>query len=132
MTKLVWHIDRAIFEFSDAEEYREWSENPIVRFEWTPSGADEPGEDLFVDPFDIEIDMAVTDVNGKLKISEGESGPVISAWIEVDVETTDDFSVESLEEWANEQGGWASASIYLDDADAFITEDDGGDWRVAE
>ena len=38
---------------------------------------------------------------------------------------------EILEEWASEKGGWASCSIDLgEEVEAYITEDDGGDWRV--
>ena len=59
-----------------------------------------------------------------------DDGPVISAWVAVQVQTTEDFDDDALQEWASEEAGWASASIYLSDVDATITEDDGGDWRV--
>jgi hypothetical protein len=130
MTKLIWHIDRAKFSFHDSAEYDAWKGNKAVRFEWAPSQADDPGESLFEDPFEIELDFKVAAPDSVLKMTLEEDGPVISAWVSVNVETTDDFSEEGLEEWAAEEGGWASATIYLDDVDAEIVEDDGGEWRI--
>lgn len=130
MTKLIWHIDRAHFHFEEPQEYTKWKENKVVRFEFSPSQADDPGESLFEDAFDIEIDQEVKEPESTVNIMDDENGPVISAWVTVEVETTDEFSEDGLSEWANEEGGWASASIYLGEYDAQITEDDGGDWRV--
>jgi len=47
MTQLVWHIDRAKFEFENVTDIDEWKNNPKVFFEFFPSSADEPGDDLF-------------------------------------------------------------------------------------
>ena len=130
MTKLIWHIDRAKFSFDDASEYESWKAGQKVRFEWSPSAADSAGENLFEDAYDIEMDFEVTQPDSELKVTLEDDGPVISAWVAVQVQTTEDFDDDALQEWASEEAGWASASIYLSDVDATITEDDGGDWRL--
>jgi hypothetical protein len=132
MAKLIWHIDRAKFAFDDAAEYDSWKEEQKVRFEWSPSSADSAGENLFEEAYDIEMDFEITKPDSELKVTLEDDGPVVSAWVAVEVQTTGDFDDEAFEEWASEEGGWASASIYLSDVDATITEDDGGDWRLAK
>ena len=130
MTKLVWHIDRAKFEFENVSDIEEWKSNPDVFFEFSPSSADEPGDDLFVDVYDIEIYQKIEGNNSKVNFKVEDDRVIVSAWVTVDVETTEDFNEESFSEWADELGGWYSASISLGDFDATITEDDGGEWRI--
>jgi transposase-like protein len=126
---LIWHIDRAKFSFSDPSEYKEWKKEKKVFFEFSPSGADDGGETVFVDPDSAEDDFEVTDDRGTIKVKLEKDGPVITAWVSVDAEIVDGLDEDTLSDWANEQGGWASCSIHLGDFDASIEEDDGGDWR---
>lgn len=55
---------------------------------------------------------------------------IVSAWVVVDVATTEEFDEKDFAEWAYEYGGWFSATISLGDYEATITEDDGGEWRI--
>ena len=126
---LIWHIDRAKFSFSDPSEYKEWKKEKKVFFEFSPSGADDGGETVFVDPDSAEDDFEVTDGRGTIKVKLEKGGPVITAWVSVDAEIVDGLDEYTLSDWANDQGGWASCSIHLGDFDASIEEDDGGDWR---
>jgi transposase-like protein len=126
---LIWHIDRAKFSFSDPSEYKEWKKEKKVFFEFSPTGADDGGEAVFVDPDSAEGDFEVTEGRGTIKVKLEKDGPVITAWVGVDAETVDGLDEDTLSEWANDQGGWASCSIHLGDFDASIEEDDGGDWR---
>jgi len=130
MTKLVWHIDRAKFLFEDPKDYTEWKKSPDIFFEFSPSSADETGENLFSEAYDIEIYEQVTEPKSKISITLNDDGPIISAWVTVDVDTTEDFDEDSFIEWSTESGGWYAGSISLGDFDASITEDDGGDWRL--
>lgn len=130
MTQLIWHIDRAKFEFEDANDLSEWMKNPEVFFEFSPSSADEPGEELFEDVFDMEIYQKVEGGASKVSFTVEDGHAIVSAWVAIDVETSEDFDEESFSEWAEEYGGWYSASISLGDFDATITEDDGGEWRI--
>jgi transposase-like protein len=126
---LIWHIDRAKFSFSDPSEYKEWKKEKKVFFEFSPTGADDGGEAVFVDPDSAEGDFEVTEGRGTIKVKLEKDGPVITAWVGVDAETVDGLDEDTLSEWANDQGGWVSCSIHLGDFDASIEEDDGGDWR---
>ena len=129
--KLIWHIDRAKFEFSDQSEIISWENNPVVNFEFSPAESDDGGESVFADADSASNYFALTSDNSKYTFSRDGDHIVISAWVRVDVEVTDEFDEDLLDEWANENGGWASCSIDLgEDVDAFITEDDGGDWRI--
>jgi len=130
MTKLIWHIDRAKFQFEDEADYESWKADPQVFFEFSPSSADDAGENIFVDPFEIEIYEQVTEPNSKVAIIFEGDGPVVSAWVAVDIETTEEFDQESFDEWSSDGGGWYAGSISLGDFDAHVTEDDGGDWRI--
>ena len=130
MTKLVWHIDRAKFKFEEAEDYEGWKANPEVFFEFSPSSADDAGSHLFADAYDIEVYEKVLEPASKVAVTFEEEGPIISAWVAVEITTTDDFDEEAFEEWASDNGGWYAGSISLGDFDAHIIEDDGGDWRV--
>ena len=128
---LIWHIDRAKFSFSDPSEYKEWKKEKKVFFEFSPTGADDGGEAVFVDPDSAEDDFEVNESRGTIKVNLEKDGPVITAWVGVDAETVDGLDEDTLSDWANDQGGWASCSIHLGDFDASIEEDDGGDWRFS-
>jgi hypothetical protein len=130
MTKLIWHIDRAKFVFDNQDDFTKWQENPEIFFEFSPTSADEPGEDLFEDVYDIEIYRKVDDEESKTSFTVEADGVVVSAWIAIHIETTEDFDEESFSEWAEDFGGWYSASISLGDFEASIIEDDGGDFRI--
>jgi len=129
--KLVWHIDRAKFEFSDPAEIDTWETNPVVNFEFSPAESDDGGESVFVDADAASNYFALDADNSKYTYAREGDHLVVSAWVRVDVEVTEEFDEEMLDEWASENGGWASCSIDLgEDVDAFISEDDGGDWRI--
>lgn len=129
--KLIWHIDRAKFEFSDPSEIDAWEKNPVVNFEFSPTQSDDGGCSVFSDPETSTNYFALDSNNSEYTFAREDDSLVISAWVRVNAEVADDFSEDLLNEWANENGGWASCSIDLgDDVDAFISEDDGGDWRV--
>lgn len=130
MTKLIWHIDRAKFVFDNKDDFMKWQENPEIFFEFSPSSADEPGEELFEDVYDIEIYRKVDDEESKVSFTVEADGVTVSAWVAISIETTEDFNEESFSEWAEDFGGWYSASISLGDFEASITEDDGGDFRI--
>ena len=130
MTKLIWHIDRAKFVFDNQDDFTKWQENPEIFFEFSPTSADEPGEDLFEDVYDIEIYRKVDDEESKTSFTVEADGVVVSAWIAIHIETTEDFDEERFSEWAEDFGGWYSASISLGDFEASIIEDDGGDFRI--
>ena len=129
---LVWHIDRARFEFSDPSEIEEWQKTKQVNFEFSPSESDDGGESVFVDPANSGDYFSVTPDKGELKIEIEESAVVISAWVKVEAEVVDDLDEDILGEWEAEYAGHACATIDLGDADAYITEDDGGDWRILD
>lgn len=129
---LVWHIDRAKFNFEDPSDYEEWKKTKSVYFELSPSAADDMGEAVFVDVDDAEDDFEITKETGTLSITLEDDGPLISAWVKVKAELVDDLDEETLSDWSSDEGGWASCSIYLGDFDAHIVEDDGGDWRLPE
>ena len=129
---LIWHIDRAKFNFEDSSDYEEWKKTKSVFFEFSPSASDDMGEAIFVDANDVEDDFEVTNENGTLSISLEEDGPLISAWVKVSAELVDDLDEEALSDWSADEGGWASCSIYLGDFDAQIVEDDGGEWRLPD
>lgn len=126
---LIWHIDRAKFVFSDPSEYREWKKEKKVFFEFSPANSDDGGEAVFVDPDTAEDDFEITEDRGVVKIKLEKDGPLITVWVGVTAPTVNDLDEELLNEWANDQGGWASCSIHLGDFDATIDSDDGGDWR---
>lgn len=129
---LIWHIDRAKFTFSDPSEYKAWKKTTKVFFEFSPTGADDGGEAVFVDPDASSDDFEVTEDRGLIKINLEKDGPVITAWVGVLAETVEDLDEDTLNDWANDQGGWASCTIHLGEFDASIEEDDGGDWRMVE
>jgi len=131
MATIIWHIDRAKFSFDDNSEYEQWKSEKKVFFEFTPSQADDGGDAIFPDAGEIETWFEVTEKNGMLKIFLEEDGPVISAWIMIEAELNDDVDEDTLSDWAAEEGGWASCTIYLE-YDANITEDDGGEWRLSD
>lgn len=126
---LIWHIDRAKFSFDDPADYEEWKKTKAVFFELSPSAADDMGETVFADAFEVEGGFEITPDLGKVSISLEDDGPLISAWVKVSAELVEDLDEDTLSEWSSEEGGWASCSIYLGEFDAHITEDDGGDWR---
>mgnify|MGYP000285966248 CR=1 FL=1 len=130
MTKLIWHIDRAKFVFDNEDDFKKWQEDPEIFFEFSPTSADEPGEELFEDVYDIEIYRKVDDEESKVSFTVEADGVLVSAWIAINIETTEDFDEESFSEWAEDFGGWYSASISLGDFEASIIEDDGGDFRI--
>lgn len=130
MTKLIWHIDRAKFVFDNEDDFKKWQEDPEIFFEFSPTSADEPGEELFEDVYDIEIYRKVDDEESKVSFTVEADGVVVSAWIAINIETTEDFDEEGFSEWAEDFGGWYSASISLGDFEASIIEDDGGDFRI--
>jgi len=130
--KLVWHIDRAKFEVGDADELQSWVKNPTINFEFSPAESDDGGESVFTNPDDISDYFRVSEGNGSKFSFEVDGNVVtITAWIVVDVEVVENFDADVLDEWSSEQGGWASCSIDMgEDVDTYITEDDGGDWRI--
>lgn len=129
---LVWHIDRAKFVFDDPNEYEEWKETQKVFFELSPSQADDFGDAVFADPGEAEDDFEVTPNLGTISITLEDDGPLVSAWVKVKADLVEDVDAESLSDWSNDEGGWASCSIYLGPYDASIVEDDGGDWRLLD
>ena len=129
---LIWHIDRAKFNFEDPSDYEEWKKNKSVFFELTPSAADDFGEAVFADADSAEDDFEITKENGTLSISLEDDGPLISAWVKVSAELVDDVDEDTLSDWSSDEGGWASCSIYLGDFDAQIVGDDGGEWRLPD
>lgn len=129
---LVWHIDRARFEFSDPSSLKEWLKTKEVNFELSPQESDNGGESIFVDPAESGAYFPVTPDKGELKIEIEESAVVISAWVKVEAEVVDEFDEDILGEWEAEYAGHSCATIDLGDADAYISEDDGGDWRILD
>lgn len=130
--KLIWHIDRAIFEVGDPNELSAWSKDPVINFEFSPDQSDDRGESVFANAGDISDYFKVSEENGSKFIYElNDNEVIVSAWVSVDVEVTEEFDEDVLDEWSSEQGGWASCSIDLgEDVDAYIAEDDGGEWRI--
>lgn len=128
---LIWHIDRAVFVFDDPAAYATWKEDPHVFFAIRPTLSDDGGVSIFVDPNSVDGGFEITDATGVLKINLEENGPVISAWVLVTAELVEDFDEAALNAWSSENGGWASSTLHLGPHDATLTEDDGGDWRVA-
>jgi hypothetical protein len=128
---LVWHIDRAKFQFDNQEKYEEWKGHKKVFFEFSPGNADDSGEDLFADPNGQEAHFEVTKDKGDISVSIEDEGPVISAWVHVQARVNEEFEEDRLFEWSGDMGGWASSTIDLGEYEATILEDDGGDWRLA-
>lgn len=126
---LIWHIDRARFTFSEPDEYKEWQKEKKVFFDFSPASSDDGGETVFLEPNSAEEDFEITEDRGLVKITLEKDGPLITAWVGVTAELTEGLDEETLNDWAYEQGGWASCSIHLGDFEATIEEDDGGDWR---
>ncbi|NRP16363.1 hypothetical protein [Marinobacterium sp. xm-a-152] len=63
MTKLIWHIDRAKFQFQYEAEYQSWRPDPQVFFELGSSSADDVGAKIFVGLFGIKIYEHVSNLN---------------------------------------------------------------------
>lgn len=126
---VVWHIDRAKFSFDNVDEYEAWKKDKKVFFEFSPSQSDDFGEAVFADA--SEDDFEVTSSRGEVSITLEDDGPVVSAWVKVVADLVDDLDEETLSEWSNERGGWASCSIHLGPYDASMSSDDGGEWRLA-
>jgi hypothetical protein len=129
--KLIWHIDRARFEFSDTSEIEDWAKTKTVNFEFAPAQSDNGGDSVFKDPEGAAGYFEVTKDRGEVKFDIESDAVVVSAWVTIDVDVVDEFDEDVLEEWASEYGGWACSTIDLGDVDAYISEDDGGDWRIA-
>ena len=129
---LIWHIDRAQFKFDKSNDYETWKESKKVFFEFSPTQADDFGDELFINPSNQGAYFEITEDNGKLIISLEKTGPVITAWVQVKTQVNDEFDEDHLLEWADELGGWASSTIDLGGFEASIIGDDGGDWRLAE
>lgn len=130
MTTLIWHIDRAEFKFENTEKITQWKKNPEFFFEFTPSTADVPGENLFQDVYDVDIYQKIEGKNSIVKVAFQNEKIIVSAWVVVDVATTEEFNEKDFAEWAYEYGGWFSATISLGDYEATIIGDDGGEWRI--
>jgi hypothetical protein len=129
--KLIWHIDRASFEFSDSSEIDNWESNPAINFEFSPGESDDGGESVFANPDEASKYFALNNANSHFSFTREDSNLIVTAWVRVDEEVIEGLNEEILEEWASEKGGWASCSIDLgEEVEAYITEDDGGDWRV--
>lgn len=128
---LIWHINRAKFEFSDPSDIHVWENNPVINFEFSPAESDDGGDAVFSDPESSANYFSLDSNNSKYSFSREDEHLIVSAWVRVAVDVVDDFDGDLLDEWSSENGGWASSTIDLgEDVDASIIEDDGGDWRI--
>ena len=128
---LIWHINRAKFEFSDPSDVDVWENNPVLNFEFSPAQSDDGGVAVFSDPESSANYFSLDSNNGKYSFSREGEHLIVSVWVRVAVDVVDDFDGDVLDEWSSENGGWASCTIDLgEDVDASIIEDDGGDWRI--
>lgn len=128
-TQLEWHIKRAVFTFEDHSDYEQWKTNPEVYFEFSPDQSGDGGQSIFADPESIGLYEKIDETNGSVSISLDDEAPTVTASFIVTV--PDQISVEALEQWSAEEAGWMSSTISLGDYDAYISMDDGGEWRVA-
>lgn len=128
MAQLIWHIDRANFQFAEALDRENWinSDKPIW-FEFAPENSDDGAESIMGSASSQYFDL--TAQNSKLLIDVSENEVCISAWVRLNAELRDDIVSENFIEWAEDKGGWACATIMLSGADAYITEDSGGEFR---
>lgn len=128
MAQLVWYIENAIFQFSEAQDKENWinSAKPIW-FEFAPEQSDDNAESIMDSALSQHFDLTVQ--NSKLLIDLSEDEVCITAWVTFNAELRDGIVRENFIEWAEDKGGWACASIMLSDVDAYITEDSGGEFR---
>ncbi|WP_397589340.1 hypothetical protein [Sphingorhabdus sp.] len=131
MVQLVWHIENAIFQFSEAQDRENWisSAKPIW-FEFSPEQSDDNAKSIMNLALPQHFDL--TAQNSKLVIDLSEHEVCVTAWVTLNAELRDDIVKENFIEWAEDKGGWACATIMLSDADAYIAEDSGGEFRWQE
>ena len=130
MSKIEWVIKQAKFVFEDSDEYEMWKKEQKVFFEFAPTQADDSGENLFSDAESLEFDKEIDAESGSFSVSLEDDGPIITASCALEI--PDKISEDALEEWSSEHAGWESSSINLGDYDAYISGDDGGEWRFSE
>ena len=94
-----------------------------------PIRASDGGQSIFADPESIGLYEKIDDTNGSVSISFDDEAPTVTASFIVTV--SDRISEEALEQWSSEEAGWMSSTISLGDYDAYVSMDDGGEWRLA-
>ena len=105
---LIWHINRAKFEFSDPSDIDVWENNPVINFEFSPAESDDGGDAVFSDPESSANYFSLDSNNSKYSFSREDEHLIVSAWVRVAVDVVDDFDGDLLDEWSSENGGWAS------------------------
>lgn len=126
--KLVWHIDDAVFEFSEEQEREKWvNAGKPISFEFDPENSDDNAESIMELAVSQYFDL--TDDNSTIRMVALDDKVHITAWVKLDVELRDGIAKDDFREWADEHGGWACATIMLNDVDAYISEDSGGEFR---
>lgn len=128
--KIIWSISKAKFHFENIDEFRKWKRHKKVFFQFSPSSSDDRGQGLFVDPLTSSDDFEISGENGEIRIALEDSGPVVSARVTVEVALRPGVDDEAMASWSSEKGGWFGSTIYLGPYDAWITEDQGGDWQL--
>ena len=128
-TRLEWIIKRAVFKFEDQSDYEKWKTSPEIYFEFAPNQSSDGGQSIFADPESIGLYEKIDDTNGSVSISFDDEAPTVTASFIVTV--SDRISEEALEQWSSEEAGWMSSTISLGDYVAYVSMDDGGEWRLA-
>lgn len=126
-TSLIWVFDRAQFHFDDTKSYEKWKKHQKIEFELNLANSDDYGEAIhegndFPTSCHYEITPEIADIN----IEHNDAGPVISGEVDVLMAFKPDITQQALTEWHDGQGGWATATISIDDNATYAT--DHGSW----
>lgn len=128
--ELVWHIDRAVFDFDSEEALSDWARaGQRVLFEFEPAGADDRGKSLFLDPRVAAQAFELTQTNSTVRVRlEGQTA-VVTAWVRFVVDLRDGIDGDAFDAWVRTMGGWSCATISLFDTEASLSRDDGSEFR---
>lgn len=128
--ELVWHIDRAVFEFDSAESLAKWvDEGKKVLFEFEPAGADDQGTTMFRDPQAAAQSFLLNKANSTVRVKVEGRTAMVTAWVKVSADLCRGVDEEAFDAWVHNDGGWASATISLTASDAHLMEDAGCEFR---
>lgn len=125
---LIWHIDGAVFQFANENEREKWiNAGKQISFEFDPENSDDHAESIMEVAISQNFDL--TDENSTIRMVTLDKKVHVTAWIKLGVDLRDGILKDDFREWADENGGWACATIMLNDVDAYISEDSGGEFR---
>ena len=126
-TAVIWGVDRVEFLFDDQKSYERWKRHPKIEFELNLANADDYGESV-LDKNETSSSCLyeVTPEIADIDIEFNERGPVISCEIDVLMAFKNGLTQEALSTWHDDFGGWAAATITIDDHASWA--DNQGSW----